>query len=264
MHGALTAVDEVWHALHAQISALRGDDWDAPTACSEWTVRDLVSHLGAVEGGFQGFEQPEPPAGWTSSHEGIDAWTERGVVARRGWTTEAIVDEVRRAASAQVARLAALDGDGWKAETVGPVGKTTMEGLAAIRVFDLYTHLLDLRWGLQRPLDPGSAPHALALAAGRAVDLSGWAAVKKAGLADGVRVRIDLAGPGGLTADLVVDGGRARLDAPSEPAPPDKIEGTAAAYMLVAAGRTALADGAGGVTATGPAATALLNRYRMF
>ena len=29
----------------AQVRAVGGDDWDRPTPCSEWTVRDLVNHV---------------------------------------------------------------------------------------------------------------------------------------------------------------------------------------------------------------------------
>ncbi|WP_405422201.1 TIGR03086 family metal-binding protein [Streptomyces erythrochromogenes] len=28
-----------------QVRAVRGDQWDAPTPCTEWTVRDLVNHV---------------------------------------------------------------------------------------------------------------------------------------------------------------------------------------------------------------------------
>ncbi|GGU23736.1 TIGR03086 family metal-binding protein [Streptomyces lavendofoliae] len=33
----------------ARVHAVRADQWDAPTPCTEWTVRDLVNHLTAEQ-----------------------------------------------------------------------------------------------------------------------------------------------------------------------------------------------------------------------
>lgn len=261
----LDALEETWSALHTLLAEVKPDEWDKPTPCAEWSVRDLAAHLGAVEGGFQGFPQPDPPAEWATPHTGIDEWTARGIAARRAWSLDDVLDETQRASAAQLARFAALDDDGWQGETSGPLGPTTFRGLAEIRNFDLYIHLLDFRSALGRPLAPGGEPVALRVTVDRAWQLSGWAAVKKAGLADGTRIRIELTDPAGRRGDLVVDGGRARVvDIDDATATSDRIAGAAAAYLLVATGRPQLADDAGGITATGPAAAALLEKFRLF
>jgi len=258
------ALEQTWDALRSLLSEVKPDEWDAPTPCSDWTVRDLAAHLGALESGFQGFPQPDPPAGWTTDLEGIDEWTARGVAARRPWPVADVITEIERASDAQLARLRALDDAGWDAETTGPVGPTTMRGLAELRTFDLWIHVLDLRRALGRPLAPDGEPVAQAVAVDRAWTLSGWAAVKKAGLSDGTKIRLTLTGAAARESDLVVFDGKGRLVATSDHIPAERIEGTATAYLLVATGRDALAEDAGGITAKGAAANALLQKYRMF
>lgn len=259
----LRGLEETWAGLRALLGELGGDDWSRPTPCAEWSVHDLAAHLGAVEGGFQGFPQPDPPEGWADPRQGIDGWTARGVAARRGWTPEQVLDEVARASDAQLSRLGGLDDAGWEEPTMGPLGETTMFRLAQIRLVDLWTHLLDLRFALGRPLEPDREPTAAALVVGRILEMTPWGAVKKAGLADGSRVRLDLSGVGGRTVDLVVDSGRAATVEP-EGEVPDRIEGNGVAYAMVVEGRPPVAEAAGGVKAAGRAATALLDRFRIF
>lgn len=44
------------------IAAVRGEQWDAPTPCSEWCVRDLVRHMIAGNAGFAGAVRGQAPA----------------------------------------------------------------------------------------------------------------------------------------------------------------------------------------------------------
>jgi uncharacterized protein (TIGR03083 family) len=256
-------VDEVWDALGRTIDSIQPDEWSRPTPCTEWDVHDLVAHLGGIEGGFQGFPQPAPPAGFTTDHQGIDRWTAENVAARRGWTHAQVVEEARAAGAAQRERFHALDDDGWQQKTMGPLGETTMAGLAEVRLFDLALHLYDLRAGLGRPLDTEAEPAALAGPVLRAVSLAGWGATRKAGLADGTRVRLELTGAAGTTEDVVVVGGRGRVEPPSG-TPDGTVRATAAAFALLVAGRAALAEAAGGVHAEGEAAERLVATYRFF
>lgn len=258
----VTGLDQSWSSILELLRTVDDSEWSKPTPCSLWSVHDLAAHLGAVEGGFQGFPQPDPPADWNSDAGGIDMWTERGVVARRDWSPSQVIDEVERAADAQLTRFRSLDDAGWDENTMGPLGETTMRGLADIRLLDVYVHLLDLRAGLGRPLDAEKEPEALAGAVERVTTLAPWGAVKKARLADGSRVTLDISGPGGRTVDVVVDGGRGRLAEPDGAA--DRVEGTSAAWLLVVTGRESVAEQAGGLLTTGDAARQLVDRYRFF
>jgi uncharacterized protein (TIGR03083 family) len=263
----LDALAEVWDAYRTLFPTIDEAEWARPTPCPEWDVHDLVAHIGGIEAGFQGFPQPEAPADFVSGHEGIDHWTAIGVAARRAWSTAAVVDEALRAGDAQVGALTGLDDAGWAEQVMGPLGMTSRTGLAEVRTVDLYLHLLDLRAGLGRPLGVGdepTEPEAMAVLVERAVSLAGWGLVKKAGWVDDTRVRLELAGVGGRTADLVLEAKRGRLEPPGGEPVGGVVRGTAPAFALLASGRDAMVEEAGGVTAAGPAAAALLLGYRLF
>ncbi|NIS28852.1 MAG: hypothetical protein GWN07_01970 [Actinobacteria bacterium] len=157
-----------------------------------------------------------------------------------------------------------LDDEAWETEMwPSPVGMLPMDQAHDLRAADAYVHLLDMRHGLGRPLDPNEEPLASALAIGRAVRLSGWGAVKGAGLPDGTRIRLDVEGPGGTAADLVVENGRARLEPPHGETD-DRIAGPGLAFLLAVAGREGMTAAAGGLDVSGDAAKAFLEGYRLF
>ena len=146
---------------------------------------------------------------------------------------------------------------------MGPLGMTSVTNFAEIRLSDLFVHLLDLRFALGLHLANAAESTAEALVVGRAVRLTGWGAVKGADLPDGTRIRLELTGPGGTTADLVVTDRRGTLIDP-EPVTVDRIVGPALAYLLEVSGRHEMAEAAGGLEVVGEAAKALLTEYRLF
>jgi uncharacterized protein (TIGR03083 family) len=242
---------------------LEADEWQSPTACSEWCVREMAAHLGAVEGGFLGFDQPPVPDGWSTPHTGVDAWTAQGVAARGDWSTDQLIAEVDRVAETRLSQLRGLDSAGWEERVMGPLGETTMRGLAEIRLLDVYIHLLDMRSGLGRSLAFDAEPVALDACVQRALQLSPWGAAKKARLGDGTRIRLQLSDPAAAVTDVGVDGGRGSLAEPAGEVG-DAVEGPAPAYLLLVTGREELVEDAGGLCAIGEAATALFDRYRFF
>lgn len=259
----VSALEETWRSIEVLMADLDDEQWALPTPNSEWDIKDLAAHLGGLESLFLGFPQPDPPEGWTSEHTGLHQVTGLGVAARRAWSTTAVMDEVRLASKAQLERLSGLDEAGWQEPTVGPVGMTSVANFADIRLSDLYVHLLDLRFALGLPLVDVSESTAEALVVGRAIRLTGWGAVKGAGLPDGTRIRLELTGPGGTSADLVVTARRGSLVDP-EPGTLSRIAGSGLAYVLEISGRHEMAQAAGGLEVEGEAAETLLTGYRLF
>ena len=259
----LRALEETWSSIGALLDALPDDQWAMPTPNTEWDIKDLAAHLGGLESLFLGLPQPEPPVGWSTEHTGLHQVTDTGVVARRNWSSEEVLKEFRTASRARLEQLGGLDEAGWQEPTMGPLGMTSVINFADIRLSDLYVHLLDLRFALGLPLESSTAPLAQSLVVGRAVRLTGWGAVKGAALADGSRIFLDLGGPGGTSADLVVADRRGNLVDP-EPGTPSRIAGSGLAYVLEISGRHEMAQAAGGLEVEGAAAEKLLAGYRLF
>jgi uncharacterized protein (TIGR03083 family) len=259
----IRALEETWTGIEALLASLDDGQWALPTPNTEWDVKDLAAHLGGLESMFLGLPQPDPPEGWTTEHTGLDQVTEAGVVARRSWSNEEVLAELHTASHAQLDRLRGLNEAAWQEPTIGPLGMTSMANFADIRLGDLYVHLLDLRFALGLPLQSVDQLTAESLVVDRAVRLTGWGAVKAAGLSDGSRISLQLSGPGGTAADLVVADRRGKLVDP-EPGTIERVVGPAFAYLLEISGRHKMAEAAGGLQVDGAAARVLLAGYRLF
>lgn len=264
MNDLIKGLDQSWRGIRSLTRTIEPHQLALPTPCEDWNVRDLLAHLGAAESFFQGFDQPTVPTDWVNRHTGLDFATAQGVAARRDWSLDEVADEIETASKTQLDRLAGLDDQGWQGDAVGPMGPTTQDELARIRTFDIFTHLLDLRFALGEPLDASAEPDAAATATGWVIERSGWGAVKQAGLPDGSRVRLDLTGPGARCCDVVVNGKRGAVVAASGESCENHIEGSAIAYMLMATGRIEPAASIGLPKAIGPLGEALLSSYRLF
>ncbi len=93
----------------ALIESLSGSDWDAPTACTLWTVKDVVAHQAAHVVGFTGLgrfmSQLAPGKLMPYLRQGmgmLDAWNQSQVDLRRDATPQQLIDEVRGAAQASL------------------------------------------------------------------------------------------------------------------------------------------------------------------
>jgi uncharacterized protein (TIGR03083 family) len=263
MHLAV-ALEQAWTAVAGSLSALTPAQWDLPTPCEGWSVRDVAAHLGHLEGMSHGFPQPDPATGFDpAGMSGLDAVTNAGVAARRPWTTDEVLEEVRSASAATLDQIRRFSEDDWQRQMPSPVGMLPTHQALDLRLADVWVHLLDIRSGLGEPPSADREPEAAAAVIHRAVRLTGWGAVKRAGLLDGTRIAFDLIGPGGIAADLVISGRRGEME-PSTGTAADAIGGPSLAYLLAVAGRTGMADEAGGLEVRGDASRTLLERYRLF
>jgi uncharacterized protein (TIGR03083 family) len=260
----VVALEQAWSGVVRALSDLPEDAWQRPTPCDRWSVRDVAAHLGHLEGLNHDFPQPPPPPGFDpAGMSGLDAITNSGVAARSAWTTREVFDEVRAASAATLDRVRGFSEEDWHRPMPSPVGILPASQSLDLRLADVWVHLLDIRSGLGEPPSADREPEAAAAVIHRAVRLTGWGAVKRAGLPDGTRIAFDLAGPGGVAADLVIAAGRGEME-PSSGDTVETIRGPALAYLLEVAGRPTMAEAAGGLEVEGEAARALLERYRLF
>ena len=254
----MEGLEQLWASTGQLLGEVRASEWLLPTPCADWDVRQLAAHIAGGQSGFEGMAQPEPPPGWTTDKQGVDAMTAVGVAARDDWLPQQISDELATAAAAQVGRLRLLD-DAVGEEPAGwPPGDPTMRGYAKNRLLDGYIHLLDLRVALGRPLDLDAEPVVFELCVEQAFEFSGWGAVKQAGIVDDCRIRLDLRGRDAV--DLVVENRRGRLENPAGD-PTDWLTGSTAAFLFAAVDRREWWDNVGPLDAEGEAARRFADRY---
>ncbi|HWH32088.1 MAG TPA: maleylpyruvate isomerase family mycothiol-dependent enzyme [Egibacteraceae bacterium] len=255
----------LWSELRSLAHGLAEHEWDKATPCARWTVKDLLAHVTGLQTAMDGTaEQPPAPEGWSPQAEGLsglDAWTELGVVARRNWSRERLLEELEVAAAGHVARFAAGDpGD----DAIGPFGPTTLERLHGFRMFDLWVHLQDFHLALGRPLDLGAQAPGGADACRHVFRGLPALAVKRAGLGDGDRLRVRVEEPAAIDAALVVEGGRAAWDPGAEAA--DAVEAKPGVLALLLAGRGTPEEwrAEGGLDWRGTLGEAFVQRARVF
>ena len=258
----LRALDEAWGAAITLLQRLDEPEWDLPTPCEGWSVRDVAAHLGHVEGIAHGYPQPPAPPDFDpEAYSGFHAFTEEGVAARRPLPLFLVLGEVVTAAEATLTQIGDYSAGEWEQPAPSPVGMVPAHQAAEIRMSDVLVHLFDLRTALGQPVDDGSEPTACRILVDRALRLTGWGAVKGAGLADGTRLRLEIEGRD--PRDLVVSGGRGNLEDPAGD-PDGRIAGPGLAYALAVAGRREMGERAGGLAVEGAAAERLLEGYRLF
>jgi uncharacterized protein (TIGR03083 family) len=259
------AVKEGWNSVEGIITGLGADDWGRPTPCTGWNVVDVLAHLAHLEGWLvHGYHQPDPPSDWpVSDSEPLHQATGLGVASRRSWSPEEVIEEARRAFADTISLLGTPDLD-WDEMAMSPIGPISRKAATELRVTDLMLHLTDLRAALGLAFDTAE-PETLNVAVRRAVRLTPWAWVKRAGAGEGDHLLLDLSGPGGVTNDVVVEQGKAVIRARSstDGDPENSIGGTGLAYLVAASGRHALVSAAGGLVVHGQLARRLLEEFRI-
>ena len=236
--------------------------WQTTSPLPNWTVGDIIAHLAHLQGLANDFPQPEPPADAEEHPHPLHRFTGMGVAARRGRSRSEVVAELRAAAEATRQRLGNVSGDDWDQPAMTAAGPGTLRVATQMRVGDVYVHLLDLAHALD--MDPGHVRHPAPeeVIVRRAIDLVGWAMVKRAHLEEGTVIFLDLSGPGAGRSTWAVTEGRGRR-VEDERSPDGTISGPGIAFVLRAGGRRwppVLTD----LSVDGEAAERLLGSFGLF
>ena len=260
------ATGALWDRVIALAESLDAADWQRPVPwCPAWNVADLISHLGGLQSSLNGSPQPATPEGWEPPPGAgvFDAAMGPAVAARKDWTPQQRLDELRSASDAHVATLAAVED--WTEPTVGPTGQTTQLGLYAQRAFDIWVHLQDLAEALGRAVDSDDRSPAAAAAALFVLNTVPWMFVKRAGAAEGATMRVTLGPPVDHDSVLLVANGRAGWDESADPGE-CLLQATPAAFVLLLAGRGSPQRwrDEGVVSWRGPRAAEFVERAGMF
>jgi uncharacterized protein (TIGR03083 family) len=213
----LTLYEQAASSIDEACSMLAEDDWDLPSDCPGWTLKDNLSHLVDYEATALGRPRPEVilPDDMPHVRNDFGKLNEAGVHARRERPGKEILEEFREVTAG---RLDALRAKPEYDETVTlPVGELPAAGFAAIRLLDLFFHEQDIRRaaGLPGHMEGALARFAFermaTVAAPRVI-------AKDAAAPDGSVVVFDVPEPGRSFA-IAVTGGRGDVvDAPADAA----------------------------------------------
>lgn len=239
----------VWGSLLDLTDGLTGAEWDTPTPCPGWSVRDNLSHVIGTESMLLGRESPEVDvAGLAHVRNDIGTFNEVWVAERRGRPGAEVRAELAEVTGARLDQLKGVTQDEFDAEAWTPAGRATYGRFMQIRIFDCWTHEQDIREALRRP------GHLEGPVAERSLDESstglGFVIGKRAGAPAGSTIRIDVTGPTERRFDVEVRevDGKVRASLVDDAGEPDATVATdTATFLRLMAGRIdperPLADG---------------------
>lgn len=147
------AHEDVYASVAKLVAELDGADWDRPTGCPGWTVRDQVAHIASLEGLLAGDPFPADhrlPDDLPHVRDDVGRFMETLIDVRRGKPIDELVAELHDVTARRRAQLAAITD---LAET-GPsivAGEQPHHRSLPIRVIDLYLHEQDIRRAVGRP-----------------------------------------------------------------------------------------------------------------
>lgn len=157
LQGLVDAFDQTTRAIIDLGLSLREADFDRPTECPGWTVKDQFSHVVGIEGWLEGEPPPEvDTSGLAHVKNEQGAFIERFVEERRGQSGPAIVQELQ---DVLAKRLSALHEPSLTVDSQvrGPFGPTTAAQALTLRTSDVWIHEQDIRQALARPGNLDSA-----------------------------------------------------------------------------------------------------------
>jgi uncharacterized protein (TIGR03083 family) len=207
---ATAALEETWGSLAEACHALVTGEWDLPTECPGWDVKDQLSHLIGIERMLQGDPAPvwDGPLGDHVKTE-FAAMNEPSVAVRRSQPGDAVLAEFKEVTATRLAALDALSDEEWAKVGWSPIGDVPYARFMETRVFDSWVHEQDVRHALDRPGGMGSGASSAGI--GQVQAALGMIVGKKAAAPEGSVVRFDVRGEPGdaRTITLAIEGKRA-------------------------------------------------------
>jgi uncharacterized protein (TIGR03083 family) len=212
--------EEVWTDITDLGSDLTDEQWNLPTDCTGWSVKDHVSHMIGTERmllGEQPAEGTEPAEGAAHVRNDIGKANERWIATYSDLTGKEVLDEFRAVTNRRLMELSGMSKEAWDKEGFTPEGPGPYRLFMEIRVFDCWYHDQDMREALDRP---GYLEGPVAdLSIGRIPKKGlGYVVGKKAGAPPNTTVVFEVHGLPPITATISVppEGRAVLLDAPPD------------------------------------------------
>lgn len=216
--------DVWWQAIDdftALLETLDPDDWDRPTDLAGWDVRAVVAHIAHLESVLAtGIEEQAELGDPLPAHiTGVmQHYTEIGVINRRDAAPDALINEIREAATARRTALLAdppTDAEAVPERVFGGI-RWSWRVLLRNRPLDVWMHEQDVRRAVGRPggMDTAAAKHTAEYLA----ESLGFVLAKKVGAEPGTSLVLEMEGSAPYAFEVGEDRrGRALPEAPAEP-----------------------------------------------
>jgi uncharacterized protein (TIGR03083 family) len=232
-------LDSVWTSVAELGAALTVADFDRPTDCPGWTIRDQVAHMLGTESMLAGRQAPASevqvgelahvrnPIG-VANEQWVEAYR-----ARSGQDTLAAFIDIT---NDRLQTLRGMSAAEWDEEGFTPEGPGPYRAFMEIRVFDCWFHEQDIREAVGR--SGGLAGPVAELAVGRIPKALPYVVGKKAAAPDGSTVVFEV---DETEYAVGVEGRAALLDAaPNDPT--TRLRMDRRTFTRLAGGRWAGAD----------------------
>jgi uncharacterized protein (TIGR03083 family) len=130
--------------------ALGTSDWEMPTDCPGWTVKDVVAHLAHIESEL--CHPAQHAYGDSGAGDLTSAYTEAGVAERKDRAPAGLIAELASAVEQRSSMLAELPDDPAAPAGVTPGGIAwSWDTLLRNRSIDMWVHEQDIRRAIGRP-----------------------------------------------------------------------------------------------------------------
>jgi uncharacterized protein (TIGR03083 family) len=234
MPGNVAAYEQTVRSTITLAETFGPAEWDLPTECPGWTVRDQVAHIIGVERMMLGDPEPEhTPAELSHVRNDFGRMLEVAVDARRTEPVEMVLAELRETLKRRLAALETTDPEQQMKAPDGRMGPYSR--MLMFRAFDCWIHEQDIRRAVGRPgnLDAPAAERA------RQIMVSGlpFVVAKRAGAGPGSTVALEITGPPSFRSCVVVGNDGRGQAIESTPDPTVTLRMGWESYVRLAAGR---------------------------
>jgi len=209
-------MEQAWSSMEEVASQLDASDWNLPTDCPEWTVKDQLAHITGIEARRLGRPDPGDPLQAAHVRNELGARNERQIENRRDATPDELLEEYRDVTSERAKFLRGLSEEGWAAEAEGPFGNGPTAEVIKVRILDVFYHDQDIRLATGRP--GGMHGDVARFVFERMASAMPFVVGKRAAASDGQAVTFEIGEPGETFTIGVQDGrGGPLADQPLEP-----------------------------------------------
>ena len=232
----IDGLDETWRSVATLLASRPEEDFDRPTPCPGWSVRDILSHLTGFEEFLNGasvpaFDGPFPDY----VKNDVGRFNEAFVQAARSVPGDELLARFEAVTAQSLDRLRALSDADWDRVGWSPEGERPYHRFQETRILDGWIHLQDLRDALLEPDDDHGIGEEIVV--NRFEAALPYVVGRRMGASEGFTLQLNLVGRLGRTALVRVRDGRGEAVASLTEVPDLEVTTPVALFWRRAAGR---------------------------